>query len=77
MAAAEALSTVVWPGTELDVVPGHLLLTDPHNGGLVAGAFDGDRLIGFVFGFLGLDKRWYPAETQALLPSIGRPSRLS
>ena len=71
MAAAEALSTVVWPGTELDVVPGHLLLTIAHNGGLVAGAFDGDRLIGFVFGFLGLDERWYPAKLKHCSHQLG------
>ena len=71
MAAAEALSTIVWPGTELDVVPGHLLLTIAHNGGLVAGAFDGDRLIGFVFGFLGLDERWYPAKLKHCSHQLG------
>ncbi len=71
MAAAEALSTVVWPGTELDVVPGHLLLTIAHNGGLVAGAFDSDRLIGFVFGFLGLDERWYPAKLKHCSHQLG------
>jgi len=71
MAAAEALSTVVWPGAELDVTPGHLLLTIAHNGGLVAGAFDGDRLIGFVFGFLGLDERWYPAKLKHCSHQLG------
>ncbi|MCU0502703.1 MAG: hypothetical protein MUC51_13240 [Anaerolineae bacterium] len=71
MAAAEALSTVVWPGTELDVAPGHLLLTIAHNGGLVAGAFDGDRLIGFLFGFLGLDERWYPAKLKQCSHQLG------
>jgi predicted GNAT superfamily acetyltransferase len=71
MAAVEALSMVVWPGTELDVVPGHLLLTIAHNGGLVAGAFDGDRLIGFVFGFLGLDERWYPAKLKHCSHQLG------
>ncbi len=55
MAAVEALSQIVWPGSDLDVVPGHLLLTAAHNGGLVAGAFDGDRLVGFVFGFPGIE----------------------
>jgi predicted GNAT superfamily acetyltransferase len=71
MAAVEALSTVVWPGAELDVVPGHLLLTVAHNGGLVAGAFDGNRLIGFVFGFLGLDERWYAAKLKHCSHQLG------
>ncbi len=71
MAAVEALSLVVWPGSELDVVPGHLLLTVAHNGGLVAGAFDGDRLIGFVFGFLGMDKRWSPPKAKHCSHQLG------
>jgi predicted GNAT superfamily acetyltransferase len=54
MAAVEALSRAVWPGPDIDVVPAHLLLAVAHNGGLVAGAFAGDRLAGFVFGFPGL-----------------------
>jgi predicted GNAT superfamily acetyltransferase len=53
MGAVEELSRIVWGGSDLDVVPGHLLLTVSHNGGLVAGAHVGDRLVGFVFGFLG------------------------
>jgi predicted GNAT superfamily acetyltransferase len=54
MAAVEELTRVVWPGNDLEVVPAHLLLAAAHNGGLVAGAFAGDRLAGFVFGFPGL-----------------------
>ncbi len=54
MTAVEALQRAVWPGSETDVVPTHLLLTVAHNGGLVMGAFDGGQLVGFVFGFPGL-----------------------
>lgn len=54
MAEVEALQRVVWPGNETEVVPVHLLVTAAHNGGLVMGAYDADRLVGFVFGFLGL-----------------------
>jgi predicted GNAT superfamily acetyltransferase len=54
MRAVEELSRLVWPGSDLDVVPTHLLLTVAHNGGLVAGAFTGETLVGFVFGFAGL-----------------------
>lgn len=60
MAAIEELQRKVWPGSETDVVPLHILTTVAHNGGLVIGAF-GDSgspaqnsLIGFVFGFPGL-----------------------
>ena len=39
--AAEEVQRQVWPGTELDVVPLHMLTTVAHNGGLVLGAFHG------------------------------------
>lgn len=55
MAAVEALQRIVWPGSETDVVPAHLLITAVHNGGLVLGAFHEQQLIGFVFGFPGLE----------------------
>lgn len=53
--AVEKLQREVWPGSEADVVPGHLLLTIEHNGGLLLGAFVDDSLVGFVLGFLGVD----------------------
>jgi predicted GNAT superfamily acetyltransferase len=55
MAAAEALQREVWPGSETDIVPAHLLITAVHNGGLVLGAYEEDRLVGFVFGFPGIE----------------------
>lgn len=48
--ACEQLQQVVW-GDEF-VVPLNLLTTVQRNGGLVLGAFKGDELVGFVFGFL-------------------------
>ena len=51
----EALQQIVWPGDNLEIVPAHVLLTAAHNGGLVAGAWVGEGLAGFVFGFLGFD----------------------
>ncbi len=53
--AVEELQREVWPGSETDVVPGHLLLTIEHNGGLLLGAFVEGRLAGFVLGFLAVD----------------------
>jgi len=55
MTLVEELQRAVWPGSETDVVPAHLLITSVHNGGLVFGAFLEDQLIGFVFGFPGLE----------------------
>jgi len=57
----EELQRIVWPGSETDVVPAHLLITAVHNGGLVLGAYHhedhgsvSEKLAGFVFGFPGL-----------------------
>ncbi|MFH1185049.1 MAG: hypothetical protein V1755_08435 [Chloroflexota bacterium] len=55
MSVVEALQREVWPGSETDIVPAHLLITAVHNGGLVLGAFEGEKLVGFVFGFPGLE----------------------
>ncbi len=55
MFQVEALQLLVWPGSERDVVPGHILITLAHNGAILLGAYDGDRLVGFVLGFPGLD----------------------
>lgn len=68
MEAVEELQRIVWPGSELDIVPGHMLLAACHNGGLVLGAYTdefrstfeptaappGSELVGFVYGFPGL-----------------------
>lgn len=55
MASIEALQRDVWPGSETDVVPVHLMITAVHNGGLVIGAFVEEQLVGFVFGFPGIE----------------------
>jgi predicted GNAT superfamily acetyltransferase len=57
MRAAEALQTLVWKGDPLDIVPGHLTLAISLNGGVVAGAFDGKKLVGLVIGFIGTDAK--------------------
>lgn len=56
MTAIEALQREVWPGSETDVVPAHMLIIATHNGGLVLGAYLEEKLVGFVFGFPGLEK---------------------
>ena len=56
MTAVEELQRQVWHGSETDVVPAHVFIAAIHNGGIVAGAYLDDRLIGFVFGFPGIEK---------------------
>ncbi len=55
MTAVESLQRTVWPGSETDVVPAHMLITVVHNGGFLAGAFVENQLVGFVFGFPGIE----------------------
>jgi len=57
MEMIEDLEREIWPGSETDVIPSHLLLAAVHGGGLVIGAYDehlkSHRPVGFVFGFPG------------------------
>jgi predicted GNAT superfamily acetyltransferase len=55
MTAVEEIQRVVWTGSETEVVPTHMLITAIHNGGIVLGAFVEDKMVGFVFGFPGLE----------------------
>ena len=55
MSSVEELQRIVWPGSETDIVPAHVFITAVHNGGLVIGAFHHNQIIGFVFGFPGLE----------------------
>lgn len=54
MRGIEALQQDIWPGSLKDIVPLHVLITAAHNGGLVLGAFQRERMIGMLFGFPGL-----------------------
>ena len=54
MEQAEQLQALVWPGSDIDVVPGHLMLTAAHNGGLLLGAYEDGQMLGMLFGFIGL-----------------------
>jgi predicted GNAT superfamily acetyltransferase len=55
--ACEVLQRQVWAmPDDLDVVPLHLLMSVQKQGGLLLGAFDGDNLVGFVFGFPGFQE---------------------
>lgn len=71
MFRVEALQRVVWPGDDVEIVPGHVLLTAAHNGGLVAGAFVDGELAGFAWGFLGLDDRVRPPRVKLCSHQLG------
>ena len=42
MLAIEELQHLLWPGTDRDIVPDHMLVAAVHNGGLVIGAVEID-----------------------------------
>ncbi len=56
MVAVEELQRFVWPGNETEIVPVHILRAVSNNGGILIGAYDNEQLVGFVFGFPGLDE---------------------
>jgi predicted GNAT superfamily acetyltransferase len=56
MTLVEDLQRDVWPGSETDIVPAHLLIANVHNGGVVIGAFVADELAGMVFGVPAFDE---------------------
>ena len=55
MTIVEDLQRIVWPGSETEIVPVHLLITAVHNGGLVLGALIEEQMVGFIFGFPGFE----------------------
>lgn len=56
MRLVEQIQREVWPDSETDVVPLHMLVTAVHNGGIVLGAFIEEKMVGFIFGFPGLEE---------------------
>lgn len=58
MQACEELQVRVWALPDgFEVVPSHVLMAVPRNGGLVLGAFDGEELVGFLFGYPGFNPK--------------------
>jgi predicted GNAT superfamily acetyltransferase len=53
---AEALEREVWGLADLDVLPMTMAVATKTAGSIWVGAFDGAELVGFAFGFLGLDR---------------------
>jgi predicted GNAT superfamily acetyltransferase len=82
--AATALHRAVFQYSSEDVLPPRLLIAMRHNGGIVLGAFDADRLVGFTFSFLARDGEgplYQYSQTAAVDPAyqdrgIGRALKL-
>ena len=56
MRLIESLEREVWGLPDLDVVPLTQLVAAKAAGGIVVGAFDNDVLVGFAYGFVGLEE---------------------
>lgn len=54
MEGIEDLQAKIWPGSAVEIVPTHVLLAAVHNGGLVLGAYQVERMVGMLFGFPGV-----------------------
>ena len=55
MRAVEELQKEVWRCADRDVVPALALIPSVEVGGILVGAFDGGELVGFAYGFVGLE----------------------
>ncbi|MBE2270975.1 MAG: GNAT family N-acetyltransferase [Anaerolinea sp.] len=53
MRAAVDLQTVYWGNESESVIPAHMLFSLANHGGHVLAAFDGDKMVGVLVGFLG------------------------
>jgi predicted GNAT superfamily acetyltransferase len=49
----ETLQKLAWDMPDIEVIPARTMHAIQYNGGLLLGAYDGDELVGFVFGVLG------------------------
>jgi len=67
---AVELQKVYWGQTASNLVPAHMLHSLARNGGHVLGAHDGQRLVGFVMGFLGTDSDNSAADTRPAMANL-------
>lgn len=70
--AVEQLQREVWRLEDVEIVPDHVLVTAHKNGGVLLGAFEGlpcgeQRLVGYVFGFVGLTADHAPKHCSHML----------
>ena len=55
MSLAVELQRVYWGDNMADLVPDHMLLSISRYGGHIHAAYDGDKMVGLLIGFLGAD----------------------
>ncbi len=52
----EEIQRAVWGMNDLEIIPGRTLHALQHHGACLLGAYDGERVVGFVLGVLGTDE---------------------
>ena len=61
LTTVEDLQREIWQASDLQVIPARTLHAISHNGGLLLGAYDAEKVVGFIFAVIGtvqgLDKR--------------------
>ncbi|MBN1317807.1 MAG: hypothetical protein JXA42_20150 [Anaerolineales bacterium] len=55
--AVSELERAIWETTPADMVPVHVLLTVARNGGVLLGAYEDEKLIGYILGWLGTQEK--------------------
>ncbi len=50
----EKVQKLAWGMPDIEVIPSRFMHALEHNGALLLGAYDGDRVVGFAFGLIGL-----------------------
>ena len=68
MGRIQELQALVWGRSELDIVPQGLTVAFIYQGGLVAGAYDGNQMIGFVMGIPTADPRKQHSHMLGVIP---------
>ena len=70
--AVEELQQKVWNVTDREIVPALHFIPAVAVGAIVLGAFEGDRMVGFVYGFPGFegDHRIIHSDMLAVLPEV-------
>ncbi len=56
MCEVEELQKIVWQVPDIEVVPNSQLIAAVKAGGVLLGAFDGEKLVGFAYGFVSFEK---------------------
>jgi predicted GNAT superfamily acetyltransferase len=53
----EQIQRETWGMSDLEMIPARFMHSMQFNGACLLGAYDGDKMVGFVFGLLGTDER--------------------